>query len=121
MLAEIQRRSSSGNADTIGSVRSERFPVGKTECAVEVGQERIGRALIGIVHARFEGVFASDIVEIVLCLPGIYDSAFRKCAIQAERQQAGVSESCAADCLIDVRCQTEQCRWCWWQKPHSAG
>ena len=68
----------------------------EAECAVEVGQERVGRALIGIVHARFESVLAHDPVEVVLRLPGIHDAAFRKHAVQAERQEAGISEGGAA-------------------------
>ena len=84
MLAEIQGRSSSGNAHTIGRIRSERLPVSKAKRAVEVGKERIRRTLIRIVHARFESMFASHPVEVVLPLPGVYDAAFRKCAVQAE-------------------------------------
>src|SRR5579871_867544 len=103
ILAEIQSRSSSGNANAIGRVRGECLPVRKAERAVEIRQERIGRTLVRIVHAGFESVFTLDPVQVVLPLPGVYDAAFRKHAIQAERQEAGIREGGASDCLIDVR------------------
>ena len=102
MLAEIQCRRSGGNAHAVRCIGSEGLPIAKAESAVEVGQERVGRALIGIVHARFESVLAHDPVEIVLCLPGIHDAAFRKRTAQSKRQEAWIIECGAADSLVQT-------------------
>src|SRR5258708_37835520 len=50
----------------------------KTTSAIDVGQEDVGRTLIGPVDACFQLVFAQDVVPVVLCLPRIHDAGLGK-------------------------------------------
>src|ERR1051326_2402312 len=82
MLAEIERWRSRGDTHAVRCIGRECLPISKAERAIQVGQEGIGRALVGVIHAAFKSVLSHYPVQVVLSLPGVYDSPLREGGLQ---------------------------------------
>src|ERR1043166_4200170 len=91
IFAEVQDRVARGDLDAVWRAVDEAAKAAITISAVDVGQERVGGALIGPVHTRLERVLAPNVVKVVLRLPRVHQASLGEVGRGTKAQESALN------------------------------
>src|SRR5262249_48443611 len=100
VLAEVECWTTVSYAHQVRCVQEKGIPIGESRDSIKVGQELVGRPLVGPVHTCLNCVSHHIVAPVVLNLPGVHNPSLRKIVEGTEAKVSWIAEGYLGDRLV---------------------
>src|SRR5215467_2442186 len=100
VLAKVERWATVSYAHQVRCVQEKGIPIGESRDSIEVGQELVGRPLVGPVRTCLNGVFPDVVAPVVLNLPGVHNPSLRKIVEGTKAKVSWIAEGYLGNRLV---------------------